>query len=128
MILFAQKYTRRRFEPEVVRGASHCGYTDGTVEADVQRNSESTTGQTEGSRKTKGLKAWSDEPFLVDDQLTGEMADWIWKDGHWYKCLSCERSCNTMLDHYVSTFERVTEAADPSAIRPPGGGEDGETI
>ena len=124
MILFATAYVRRRIVQEVVRGASHGSYTDSFVEADVQRNSESTSGQTEGSRKSKGLKAWSDELFRTDDQLTGEMADWIWKDGHWYKCLSCERSNNTMLDHYVSTFERVTEAANPDwAVPPETGGE-----
>ena len=45
MILFATAYVRRRFVQEVVRGASHGSYTDSFVEADVQRNSESTSGQ-----------------------------------------------------------------------------------
>ena len=109
MILFPKQHTIRRFETVLERGASVSTYRDITVLADVQRNGSGTTTQNEGNRKTQKLKAWSNEPFQVDDQNAGQTGDWILKDGFWYRCISCQRSNNTLLDHYVSEFELIYE-------------------
>jgi hypothetical protein len=122
MILFPTSCIVRRFTRSIIRGAEKSEYEDSSIEADVQRSVMSSTPQPEGSRLRVELKAWSDYRFRTDDQLTGELADWIWRDGHWYKCVSCQRSNNTLLDHYVSEFERVSEAGYAEETSPPEGG------
>lgn len=117
MILFPKSHTIRRFETVLDRGAAVSIHHDFSVFADVQRNGAGTGVQNEGNRKTVKLKAWSDEPFRVDDQHSGETADWLMADGLWYRCVSCQRSSNTFLDHYVSEFELVYEGNSDEDVK-----------
>lgn len=119
MILFSKDYVRRRFEIVEKRGADTCTSSDTIVSADIQRVSMKGSPLAQGNRQDIDLKAWTDDPFRTDDQIAGTVADWIWKEGAWYRCKSCQRSNNTILDHYVSEFARVSEAARGENIAPP---------
>lgn len=109
MVIFGKKHIVRKFSFTIERGREQVSYADSVFHGDVQNPSDSSTKFSEGGRREPRLKAWTDQPFTPEDQISGKHADWIWVDGAWWKCMNCRYARNTILAHYVSEFVRVPE-------------------
>lgn len=109
MVIFGKSHIIRKFAVSIERGRETLAYEDHKVLADVQNPSDQSSKASEGGRREPRIKAWSNESIQPEDQLTGAHADWIWYDGHWWKCMLCRYAGNTLLAHYVSEFVRIPE-------------------
>lgn len=110
MVIFGKMYFVRKFTVSILRGREALTFKDSKIYADVQNPSDQSYKGTEGGRREPRIKAWTNGKLQPEDQLSGTHADWIWYDGHWWKCMQCRYAGNTFLAHYVSEFVRVPES------------------
>lgn len=106
---FKHSYIVRRFGAEtIVDGFSGSEHTDFPVRLDVQPlNSDELQALPEGERTVRRLKALGDDRFSPADEEAGTPGDWLYYDGRWFECKSCQVMNLTILSHYESEFVLV---------------------
>lgn len=121
MKLWRIGYTMRRYNKQKNRkGYTTRGYTDTTVQLNVQTITDTQTSVTaEGKRKSARIKSYGSFPFRVNDVKNGIQADRLFFNGNWYECESSVFWEHTPLSHYRSQFVLVSEAVDQSDLQPP---------
>lgn len=106
---FKHSYIVRRFGAEtIVDGFSGAGHTDSTVVLDVQPlTSDDLQALPEGQRTVRRIKSLGADRFTPADEETGTPGDWLYYDGRWFECKSCQMMNLTLLSHYESEFTLV---------------------
>ena len=108
--LFKKNYIVRRFgEETIVGGFSGAPYDDSVLAlGDIQPlSADELQALPEGQRTVKRLKSIGSTRFTTADESTGTPGDWIYYDGRWYECTSCQLWDHTILSHYESEFVEV---------------------
>ena len=127
MNIWKKDYVMRRYTRQKNRkGYTTRGYTDTTVQLNVQTITETQTSVTaDGKRSVKRIKSYGSFPLRVEDVKNGIQADRLFFAGDWFECESCVFWEHTPLSHYRAQFVRVSEAIDGSDIVPPESNNDG---
>lgn len=114
MPFFGEYYTLRRYrEDTVVNGYPVAGYEDMAVFLDVQTMSDDEVIEAGGSRDKMMLKSFGDFPIRCSNQEEGVRSDQLLYDGRWFECISSRLSKNTIIKHWLSTFELIPASTNP---------------
>lgn len=106
--------------PTWIRRWGPDGRKDFKVRLDVQPlGSDDVKMLPEGARRDKRLKAFGSVELTPADQLKQQRGDWMYYRGKWYVCLSCILRDHTVVGHYRSEFEIISEAERPANLVPP---------
>ena len=107
---FKKDYIIRRFgEETVVNGVSGAPHKDFVVAMeDVQYlSSDDLQALPEGERTVRHIKSIGSTKFITADEEAGTPGDWLYYNGRWYECKSCQFWDHTRLAHYESEFVEV---------------------
>ena len=80
---------------------------------------DASDGADEGAATTsieEQVKAIGSTAFTTADEETGKPGDWLYYQGRWYECKSCQLWDHTILSHYESEFTEVPPG--PTATKP----------
>lgn len=104
---FKRDYIVRRFGDEtVVNGVSGAPHEDFVVALeDVQPlSSDELQALPEGERTVRHIKSIGSTKFTTADEESGTPGDWLYYNGRWFECKSCQLWDHTILAHYESEF------------------------
>lgn len=113
--IFNRKYIIRSFdEPVNINGHSVSTHYDKWVSIHVHPSGGDNVsdGLGAGEHVTRHLDGHGEVPLNVANEETGQKADMLFFDGHWYECISCEHWFHTLLNHYNYRFTLVQEFAE----------------
>lgn len=116
---FKKDYIVRRFgEETVVKGVSGSTHEDSVVALeDVQPlSSDELQALPEGERTVRRIKSIGSTKFTTADEESGTPGDWLYYNGRWYECKSCQLWDHTILAHYESEF--VVVPSGPATTLP----------
>ena len=116
---FKKDYIVRRFgEETVVKGVSGSTHEDSVVALeDVQPlSSDELQALPEGERTIRRIKSIGSTKFTTADEESGTPGDWLYYNGRWFECKSCQLWDHTILAHYESEFVVVPQG--PTATPP----------
>lgn len=113
--IFNRKYIIRSFdEPVNINGHYASTHYDKWVSIHVHPSGGDNVsdGFGAGENVTRHLEGHGEVLLKVADRETGQKADMLFFDGHWYECISCEHWFHTLLNHYNYRFTLVQEFAE----------------
>lgn len=116
---FKKDYIVRRFGEETVeKGVSGSTHEDSVVALeDVQPlSSDELQALPEGERTVRRIKSIGSTKFTTADEESGTPGDWLYYNGRWYECKSCQLWDHTILAHYESEF--VVVPSSPATTPP----------
>lgn len=116
---FKKDYIVRRFGEETVeKGVSGSTHEDSVVALeDVQPlSSDELQALPEGERTVRRIKSIGSTKFTTADEESGTPGDWLYYNGRWYECKSCQLWDHTILAHYESEF--VVVPSGPATTPP----------
>jgi hypothetical protein len=117
--IFNRKYTIRSFdEPININGHWISGYRDWSAKIHVHPSGGDnvTDNYGAGENLMRRLEGHGEIALKVSDRETGQKADMLFFDGHWYECISCEHWFHTLLNHFNYRFTLVQEFAEGDRI------------
>lgn len=119
MVIFKREHVLRHFgELGYKFGHETCPYTDSFFESDVQPVTRGNTMTEAGAELSSRIKSWSDTELTPCDPEAKAKGDWLFFRGSWYQCVSSVKDDNTILSHWTSEFELVSES-EPALLREP---------
>lgn len=120
MVIFGKKHVLRRFgKISYVGGHESYSSEDSEINADVQPVTRNNTMTEAGAELSSRVKAWTDIELMPCDPDKGVKGDWLYHQERWYQCVSSVNDNNTMLSHWTSEFEMVSDTELPALLTPP---------
>ena len=113
--IFNRNYTIRRFdEPVNVNGHLASTHYDWIARIHVHPSGGDNVTDTLGAGEniTRRLEGHGEVEIRTANRETGQKADMLFFNGHWYECISCEHWFHTLLNHYNYRFTLVQELAE----------------
>jgi len=120
VVIFGKKYVLRRFgEISYVGGHETYSSEDLEIIADVQPVTRNNSMTEAGAEFSSRVKTWTDAELTPCDPDKGVKGDWLYHQGKWYQCVSSVNDNNTILSHWTSEFEQVSDTEPPTLLKSP---------